>query len=106
MFIVDHPSKQLNTKGNVTFAKRGPNTRTTQIFINMADNLSLDGTGFPPFGKVVERMEVVAKLYPGYGERSPNGNGPDSIKIQAMGNEYLIRNFPQLDFVKTARVVP
>ena len=48
---------------------------------------------------------VVAKLYPGYGEMSPNGNGPDPIKIQAMGNEYLIRNFPRLDFVKTARVV-
>jgi len=104
--IVDDPSKQSNTRGTVTFAKRGPNTRTTQIFINMADNLSLDGTGFPPFGKVVEGMEVVEKLYPGYGEMSPNGNGPDPIKIQAMGNEYLIRNFPQLDFVKTARVVP
>lgn len=104
--IVDDPSKQSNTRGTVTFAKRGPNSRTTQIFINMADNLSLDGTGFPPFGKVVEGMEVVEKLYPGYGEMSPNGNGPDPIKIQAMGNEYLIRNFPQLDFIKTARVLP
>lgn len=103
--IVDDPSKQSNTRGTVTFAKRGPNTRTTQIFINMADNTSLDGTGFPPFGKVVEGMEVVEKLYPGYGEMSPRGNGPDPIKIQAMGNEYLLRNFPRLDFIKTAHVV-
>lgn len=103
--IVDDPSKQSNTKGTVTFAKRGPNTRTTQIFINMADNLSLNGSGFAPFGKIVEGMEVVEKLYAGYGEMSPNGNGPDPTKIQAMGNEYLIRNFPQLDFIKTARVL-
>ncbi len=103
--IVDDPSKQSNTKGTVTFAKRGTNTRTTQIFINMRDNASLDGTGFAPFGKVVEGMEVVEKLYPGYGEMSPNGNGPDPTKIQAMGNEYLLRNFPQLDYIKTARVV-
>src|SRR3954471_12246531 len=103
--IVDDPSKQPNEKGTVTFAKRGPNTRTTQIFINMQDNLSLNSSGFAPFGKVVEGMEMVEKLYPGYGEMSPNGNGPDPMKIQAMGNEYLIRNFPQLDFVKTARVV-
>ena len=102
--IVDDPSKQLNTKGTVTFAKRGPNTRTTQIFINMVNNPSLDSSGFAPFGKVVEGMEVVEKLYAGYGEMSPNGNGPDPMKIQAMGNEYLIRNFPQLDFIKTARV--
>ncbi|MEP6539477.1 MAG: peptidylprolyl isomerase [Bryobacteraceae bacterium] len=101
--IVDDSSKQSNVKGTVTFAKRGPNTRTTQIFINMADNVSLDGSGFPPFGKVVEGMDVVGKLYAGYGEMSPNGNGPDPIKIQAMGNEYLIRNFPQLDFIKTAK---
>jgi peptidyl-prolyl cis-trans isomerase A (cyclophilin A) len=67
--------------------------------------VSLDRNGFPPFGKVVEGMEVVEKLYPGYGEMSPNGNGPDPLKIQVMGNEYLVRNFPQLDYVKTARVV-
>jgi len=71
----------------------------------MVDNPSLDSNGFPPFGKVVEGMEVVEKLYPGYGEMSPTGNGPDPTKIQAMGNEYLIRNFPQLDYVKTARVI-
>ncbi len=103
--IVDDPSKQTNARGTVTFAKRGPNTRTTQIFINMVDNPSLDGSGFPPFGKIVEGMEVVEKLYAGYGEMSPNGNGPDPIKIQAMGNEYLIRNFPQLDFIKTASII-
>ncbi len=103
--IVDDPSKQSNSRGTVTFAKRGPNTRTTQIFINMVDNPSLDSSGFPPFGKIVEGMEVVEKLYAGYGEMNPNGNGPDPMKIQAMGNEYLIRNFPQLDFIKTARVV-
>jgi peptidyl-prolyl cis-trans isomerase A (cyclophilin A) len=103
--IVDDPSKQPNVRGTVTFAKAGPNSRTTQVFINVADNLSLDGSGFAPFGKVVEGMEVVDKLYAGYGEMSPAGNGPDPLKIQVMGNEYLMRNFPQLDYIKTTPVL-
>ena len=102
--IVDDPSKQPNTRGTVTFAKSGPNSRTTQVFINVADNRSLDASGFAPFAKVVEGMDVVDKFYAGYGEMSPRGNGPDPLKIQVMGNEYLLRNFPQLDFVKTASI--
>ncbi len=102
--IVDDPSKQKNEAGTVTFAKRGPNTRTTQIFINMVDNLSLDSSVFAPFGNVVEGMDNVRKLYAAYGEMSPRGNGPDPLKIQAMGNEYLTRDFPRLDYIKTAKV--
>lgn len=106
MQILDDPSRQPNTRGSVTFAKRGPNTRTTQMFINLKDNPMLDGQGFAPICRVSDAgMEVVDKLYNQYGEGIPNGNGPEQAKIMAMGNEYLIRNFPQLDSIKTAKVV-
>jgi len=75
-----------------------------QFFVCVGPQPTLDGK-FSAFGRVNEGMDVVEKLYAGYGEMSPNGNGPDPMKIQAMGNEYLLRNFPQLDYIKTARVV-
>jgi peptidyl-prolyl cis-trans isomerase A (cyclophilin A) len=102
--IVDDPVKQSNKRGMVSFATDGPNTRTTQLFINLADNPNLDGRRFAPFGKVVEGMETVDNFYKVYGEMPPRGNGPDGNKIEAMGNEYLQRNFPRLDYIKTARV--
>lgn len=106
MQILDDPSKQPNKRGYVSFAKRGPNTRTTQVFINLVDNPMLDGQGFAPVCKVSEEgMQVVDKLYSQYGESIPRGNGPEQGKIMAMGNEYLTRNFPQLDYIKTAKVV-
>jgi peptidyl-prolyl cis-trans isomerase A (cyclophilin A) len=103
--ILDDPVKHSNERGTITFAKRGPNTRTTQIFINLKDNKQLDADGFAPFGKVVEGMDVVDKLYSMYGDGPPRGSGPDQNKIIGMGNEYLVRNFPQLDFIQTARIV-
>ncbi|MET0301074.1 MAG: peptidylprolyl isomerase [Methyloceanibacter sp.] len=102
--IKDDPVKQSNERGTITFATAGPNTRTTQVFINFADNAPLDGQGFSPFGKVVSGMEVVDSLYGGYGEGAPNGNGPDQGRIQSQGNAYLEQDFPKLDFIKTATI--
>jgi peptidyl-prolyl cis-trans isomerase A (cyclophilin A) len=103
--IKDDPVKQSNTRGTVTFATAGPNTRTTQVFINFGDNAGLDGQGFSPFGKVVSGMDVVDSLYSGYGEGAPNGEGPDQGRLQAYGNAYLQKSFPKLDYVKTATIV-
>jgi peptidyl-prolyl cis-trans isomerase A (cyclophilin A) len=102
--IKDDPVKESNQRGTITFATAGPNTRTTQVFINFADNAPLDGQGFAPFGKVVSGMEVVDSLYAGYGEGAPNGNGPDQGRVQGQGNAYLEQDFPKLDFIKTATI--
>ncbi len=104
--IPDDPVTQSNLRGYLTFATSGPNTRTTQIFINLADNASLDSMGFSPFGKVVEGMEVVEKFYSGYGEGAPQGHGPDQQRITNEGKAYLEKNFPSLDSVKTAAIAP
>jgi peptidyl-prolyl cis-trans isomerase A (cyclophilin A) len=103
--IKDDPVKQSNGRGMITFATAGPNTRTTQVFINYGDNAGLDGQGFSPFGKVVSGMEVVDSLYGDYGEGAPRGDGPDQGQIQAEGNAYLEAAFPKLDYVKTATIV-
>jgi peptidyl-prolyl cis-trans isomerase A (cyclophilin A) len=100
--IPDDPAKESNTRGAVTFATAGPNTRTTQLFINYGDNSFLDGQGFSPFGKVVEGMDVVDKLHAEYGEGAPRGNGPDQGKLQSEGEEYLKKSFPNLDVIKKA----
>jgi peptidyl-prolyl cis-trans isomerase A (cyclophilin A) len=84
--ITDDPVKQHNTRGTVTFATAGPNTRTTQMFINFGDNSQLDGMGFAPIGKVTSGMNVVDKLYAGYGEGAPRGAGPDQQRMQMEGN--------------------
>jgi len=96
--IQDDPVTQTNSKGSITFATSGPNTRTTQLFISLGDNARLDAMGFSPFGKVIEGMDVVEKLYSGYGE------APDQGRIQAEGKPYLDANFPQLDSIKLARI--
>jgi len=103
--IRDDPVKQSNRKGFVSFAKLGPNSRTTQVFINLADNTSLDKDGFAPFGQVVEGMEVVERLWSAYGEIPPKGRGPDPVRIVREGNAYLEREFPRLDWVVRARVL-
>jgi peptidyl-prolyl cis-trans isomerase A (cyclophilin A) len=102
--VQDDPVKQSNRRGMVTFATAGPNTRTTQIFINFKDNAGLDGQGFAPFGQIVEGMSVVDSLFSGYGEGGPGG-GPDQARLQAEGNAYLKRDFAKLDSVKTARLI-
>jgi len=105
--IKDDPVIQSNAAGYMTYATSGPNSRTTQLFINLGDNAGLDPKGFAPFGRVVEGMETVGQLYSGYGdEPSRGGRGPEQGKIQAEGNAYLEKDFPQLDYVKTATLVP
>jgi peptidyl-prolyl cis-trans isomerase A (cyclophilin A) len=103
--IKDDPVKQGNLEGYLTFATAGPNTRTTQLFINLADNRNLDGMGFAPFGKVTEGMDVVQKFYSGYGEGAPGGHGPNQARITNEGKAYLDKSFPLLDSIKTAVIV-
>lgn len=99
----DDPSAgQSNARGTMVFATAGPNTRTTQFFINFKDNGMLDSMGFTPFGKIVSGMDVVDKLYKGYGEGAPQGSGPDQGRIQAEGNAYLKKDFPKLDYITSA----
>ena len=102
--IQDDSVKQSNTAGTVTFATAGPDTRTTQVFINLADNRSLDAQGFSPFGAVTQGMNVAQSFYSGYGEGAPMGNGPDQELIQSQGEKYLAANFPKLDHIKSATV--
>jgi peptidyl-prolyl cis-trans isomerase A (cyclophilin A) len=90
----------------VTFATAGPNTRTTQLFISYRDNSGLDKQGFAPFGRVISGMEVVDKLYNGYGDGAPRGKGPDQTRLQMEGNAYLTKEFPMLDYIKSATIVP
>jgi peptidyl-prolyl cis-trans isomerase A (cyclophilin A) len=95
--IPDDPVRQSNLRGTVTFAIEGPNTRSHQLFVNLADNPRLDALGFAPIGRVVSGMAVVDSIYPGYEE------DPRQAMIQRLGNPYLARMFPKLDYVKTAR---
>jgi peptidyl-prolyl cis-trans isomerase A (cyclophilin A) len=104
--ITDDPVTQTNERGTVTFATGGPNTRTTQVFINLNNNANLDSMGFSPFGKVVSGMDVVDKFYSEYGEGAPSGNGPDQERLQHEGKAYLDKSFPLLDTIKTAVIVP
>lgn len=104
--IPDDPVRESNRKGTVVFATGGPNTRTTQLFINTRDNPRLDAMGFAPIGRVVEGMDVVEALYSGYGEGAPQGAGPLQARIERDGNAYLNRWFPQLDSILSARILP
>ncbi len=100
--IKDDPVRQSNLKGYISYAMAGPNTRTTQFFINYGDNSRLDGSGFSPFGRVISGMEVVESLYAGYGEGAPSGQGPDQGRTQMQGNAYLKKDFPKLDYITGA----
>lgn len=98
--ILDEPVKTTNAPGTVTFAKSSaPNSRTTQMFINLGDNVRLDGMGFSPIGKIVEGMEVVMAINPEYKQ------DPDQELIQEKGSAYLRENFPNMDFINTATIV-
>jgi peptidyl-prolyl cis-trans isomerase A (cyclophilin A) len=102
--IPDDPVKASNTRGTATFATSGPNSRTTQFFLNFTDNSRLDGMGFAPFGKVQD-MAPVDALYDGYGEGAPRGRGPSQGQMQSQGNAYLRESFPKLDYIKSAKII-
>jgi peptidyl-prolyl cis-trans isomerase A (cyclophilin A) len=104
--IKDDPIVQSNHRGFVSFATAGPNTRTTQVFINYGNNEALDRSGFSAFAVVSDGMEVVDKLFSGYGEGAPDGHGPNQGLIGSRGREYLEKGFPKLDTIRSATLVP
>ena len=104
--IKDDRVTQSNRPGSLTFATAGPNTRTTQVFINLGNNAQLDSMGFAPFGVVTSGMDVVQKLYSGYGEGAPSGRGPNQGTIGSQGKAYLDKSFPKLDSITSATIVP
>ena len=97
--IPDDPIKGSNTRGTITFATRGANTRTTQLFINLIDNSRLDGQGFAAFGSVTQGMDVVDSIHSGYGEK------PSQQQLGRKGNSYLKKLFPDMDYIEYARIV-
>ena len=107
--ILDEPVKASNTTGTVSFAKGGPNTRTTQLFINTKDNKNLDAMGFVPLGTVLDMepnisgLDLVKSLYTGYGEGGPRGKGPNQMYLQQQGKAYL-KQFPKLDYILSTRI--
>ena len=106
LLLPDDAVKQSNKRGYLSFATRGPSTRSTQVFINLKDNSNLDGKGFAPFARVVEGLENVDKLYAGYGEvMTLGGSGPDPAKLEVMGDEYAQRSFPRLDVINSAKAI-
>lgn len=98
--LKDDKVVESNKRGSISFATSGPDTRTTQFFINTKDNAGLDAQGFSPFGRVVEGMDVIDKLF-----SPPRGKGPKQGRIQAEGNAYLKEGFPELDWIKSAEIV-
>lgn len=112
--IADEPVRHANSRGTISYARGGPGTRSVQLYINLRDNPKLDslnGFGFPPIAQVVEGMAVVDSLYSGYGDGAarsgpqPGREGPSQDSIMTQGNAYLLRGWPKLDYIKTARVV-
>jgi peptidyl-prolyl cis-trans isomerase A (cyclophilin A) len=103
--IKDDLVTQSNQRGFISFATAGPNTRTTQVFINYGDNRRLDAMGFAPFGQVTEGMEVVDQLYGDYGEGAPSGAGPDQELIEKQGKPYLDKGWPKLDLIISTTVI-
>jgi len=97
--IKDDAVTQSNKPGFITFATAGPNTRTTQLFINFGNNAGLDRQGFSPFGEVTEGMDAVKKIYSGYGEK------PDQGQITSQGKAYVEKNFPKLDTIKSTKII-
>src|SRR5258706_11136102 len=99
--IKDDPVKASNTAGTITYADAGPNTRTTQVFINLANNASnLDRMGFSPFGRVTSGMNVVNRLYAGYDDQPTN----DQQQMTSQGDAFLRKHFPKLDRIVSARI--
>ena len=110
--LADEPVKHGNTRGAISYARGGPGTRTTQIYINLVDNARLDTAntyGFPAFAEVVSGMSVVDSIYSGYnavrGGPPIQGGEPSQDSVSQKGTAYLKRHFPKMDYIKSARVV-
>ena len=102
--IKDDAVHESNRRGTVSFATAGPNSRTTQFFINLRDNRGFDRIGSVPFGQVTSGLDIVEALYSGYGDGPPRGRGPDQGQIRTQGNVYLAKDFPKLDYVRKATI--
>lgn len=98
--IPDDPVRTHNTRGTISFASAGPDTRTTQVFVNLGDNRQLDSQGFAPFGTVTSGMDVVTALYGGYGDRPTAHQG----EMTAQGEAYFASSWPKLDTIRSATV--
>ena len=104
--IPDDPVGETNSRGKVTYATSGPGTRTTQLFISYVNgNRRLDRLRFAPIGEVTEGMDVVDKLYAGYGEGAPRGSGPDQKRMETQGNPYLQASYPKLDYITKTEIL-
>jgi len=101
-FILDDPPKEKNLRGTLAFAQSDPNTRATEMFINLADNAALDAQNFVPFARVISGMDVVDKFYSGYGELMPEGKYIDPNRVENGTNAYLEPHFPKLDYIRHA----
>ena len=105
--LQDDPVIRSNRPGTISYAAdRNPNTRSTQVFINLADNSRLDASRFAPFGAVTQGMDVVQRFYSDYGEIAPMGPGPDEGRGETEGNAYFLREFPKLDYINKATIEP
>ena len=103
--MADDSVRTSNVRGTLAYAMTGPNTRTTQIYINLSDNVSLDAQGFAPFARVSKGMDVADRLYSGYGETAGGGmRGGKQAPILEGGNDYLTQNFPKLDYIIRAAI--
>ena len=106
--LPDEPVRVSNTRGRVSYARGGPNTRGVQLYVNLADNPRLDTTstfGFPPVAEVTAGMEIFDSMFAGYScRRGSQGTCPSQDSIQAQGNPYLARVHPNLDYIRRARV--
>jgi len=103
--IQDDSVRVSNIRGTLSFATAGPDTRTTQVFINLGDNSRLDAQGFAPFASVTGGMDVVERLFGGYGEGFPSGRGPAQFRIEQEGEAYLAEDFPRLDQILRTRIL-
>lgn len=102
----DDPERELNRRGTIAFAMKGPNDRRTQLYINLRDNARNDGQGFAVLGRVIEGMDIVDRLHSGYGETSGGGmRAGRQQRLLEEGNAYLDREYPKLDRIQIARIV-
>ena len=105
-FIPDDPRVESNARGTLAFAKSDANTRATEIFINLVDNPKLDEENFVPFARVTEGMDVVDRLYAGYGEMRPEGKYIDPGRVEEGANAYLVPRFPEMDYIRRTEILP